>query len=112
MREDVAVEKVAPPAPAPVAAGVEVATSMQAGPTDVAYLQAARAVVARTNLNGLADADLIALGKSFCQAITDGATTADFTKSASLMVVPIKTYRSLLSLTQITYCPQHIGFRI
>lgn len=91
---------------------VEPVAHMPAGPTDDAYLQAARGVVAGTNLNGLADADLIGLGTSFCDAITNGATRAQFVKSAELMVVPLRTYRSLLSLSEITYCPEHIGFRI
>lgn len=88
------------------------AAHMAAGPTDVAYLQAARGVVRGTNLGALADADLIGLATSFCEAITNGATAAQFAKSADLMNVPLRTYRSVLALAEITYCPEHIGYRI
>lgn len=109
VRESVTVEKVAPPA---VVTDADLIASVVAAPTDEAFVHAARAVVARTNLNGLEDADLIGLGKTFCEGITNGASPSDFVKSASLMVVPLSTYRSLLSLSEITYCPEHIGFRI
>lgn len=107
--ESVAVEKIAPP---PVAQTAEPVGNLVTAPADAAYLQAARSVVAGTNLNALADADLIGLAKTFCDAITNGATKADFAKSAELMNVPLRTYRSVVALAEITYCPQHVGFRI
>jgi len=97
-------------APAIIAADPVVEAISAPAANDAGFVTSARNVTRGSNFDQIADADLIALGHTFCDAINAGATRGQFAKSAELMKIPAGTYRSFLVIAQSYYCPNHLGW--
>jgi len=76
---------------------------------DGSFLISVRAISAGSNIARIADADVIAMGHTFCSAIDAGISAADFKTSADLMDIPRGTYRAVLATSEAFYCPSHLG---
>jgi len=76
---------------------------------DASYLISVRAISAGSNISRIADADVIAMGKTFCSAIDAWITATDFKTSSDLMGIPRGTYRAVLATSEAFYCPSHLG---
>ena len=76
---------------------------------DGSFLISVRAISAGSNIARIADADVIAMGHTFCSASDAGISAADFKTSADLMDIPRGTYRAVLATSEAFYCPSHLG---
>jgi len=86
-----------------------VAAAQTGAAVDASYLISVRAISAGSNVARIGDADVIAMGKTFCSAIDDGITADQFRTSADLMGIPKGTYRAVLATSEAFYCPSRIG---
>jgi len=95
--------------PAQVGRYSTVESAQTGSAVDGSFLISVRAISAGSNMSRIADADVIAMGHTFCSAIDAGITAADFKTSADLMGIPRGTYRAVLATSEAFYCPSHLG---
>jgi hypothetical protein len=95
-------------APAP-AAPLAPPADLSASARDAAFLLNARSLSLGTRFDDMSDDTLIDLAGTFCSAIDQGIASVDFRTSAELLEIPADKYRSVLSLSEAYYCPEHIG---
>jgi len=77
---------------------------------DASYMLTIRALSKGTNYERVADADMIAMGHTFCESIDAGNPVSNFAKWAELADIPKGVVRSQLAASEAFYCVRNLGY--